>query len=158
MDIGLIEQLDGARDDVNAHVAIIASPIGFTNGAMDRVKTCSVIPLTATSDLLAMLDSGVVPWGKDCLAECDPIRGVIAWGPVGREGITRFGWCEHCGTLHLLCPDCGFVFGITEAEYDEPLRCGGGCGRVYKVKVSEPRRRGGRVARPDGRAAAYGGL
>jgi hypothetical protein len=85
-----------------------------------------------------MLDGGVVPWGQDCLAACDAIRGVIAWRPVEREGMTRFGWCEYCNTLHLLCPDCGFVFGITEAEYEVPLRCSGSCGRVYKVTVSEP--------------------
>lgn len=57
-----------------------------------------------------------------------------------KEGMTRVGWCEHCGPLQLLCPNCGFVFGITHAEYDESLRCGWDCGRVYKVNVLEPMR------------------
>ena len=45
--------------------------------------------------------------------------------------MTLQGHCEHCGTLHIGCPDCGIVFGVTEGELEEVLKCPGSCGRIY---------------------------
>lgn len=133
VDIGIVGQIEDVRDDVGAHLAIIASPIGFTKGALKRAPNVNVTPLVMTSDLLAMLEDLEIPWVHQCHNYlCDEGRGYINWRPPRYEGQTILGSCQYCDVLHLLCPDCGSVFPIHEFDEGKPLRCPG-CIRVYRA-------------------------
>jgi len=133
VDIGLVGQIDDLRDDVGAHLAVIASPIGFTKGALNRAPKVSVFPLVATSDLLAMLDKVEIPWGHQCHSYgCPDYHGFIDWNPYTRDGATRLGSCGYCNTLHVLCPDCGSVFAVHDYDFGKPFKCPG-CARIYRA-------------------------
>ena len=125
--------IDDLRDDVSAHVAIIASPTGFTDGAKKRAKVVGVIPVIVTSDLLGLLTENKIPVDFKCDADCDVIQGLVGWEEVKRAGMTAIGYCRNCRLLHAHCPECGTAFGVTEAEYGLPLKCPGTCGRIYKI-------------------------
>ena len=135
--IGIVDEVDGLRDDVGAHLAIIASPLGFTKGAINRCKQVSVYPLTVTSDLLFMLYGKRVPDDLPCLAACDPAKGRVKWGRAITILQPRFdyveedkGLCVNCNTLHVTCSDCAAVFAVTAEEIGQPIECPGKCGRV----------------------------
>lgn len=130
--VGLIEDL---RDDVGANLAIIASPVGFTEGAMERAREVGVFPLNAPTDLLAMLRDARIPEFVYCLNECDSLRGIVSWdfGEAYRSGSMVIGYCQRCNTIHVACPDCGVMFGIAEFEEGKSLECPGDCGRVFLV-------------------------
>jgi len=131
VDIGIVGEINDLRDDVGAHVAIIASPRGFTKGAMNRAPQVNVIPLRVTSDLLAMLDEIQVPSTYRCLGDCD--SGIVAWDEQDPHCVLQLGICRQCGLVHVLCPDCGDIRGIAKSEIDLPLHCWGGCGKIYRV-------------------------
>jgi hypothetical protein len=121
------------RKDVNAHVVVIASSNGFTAGARRRANGTSVLLLTATSDLLALLSDLGIPWGSNCIVAVGCIDdATVYWHEPSTPGIA-FGRCEFCKSLHLLCPDCGAVFAVSEAEFGSPLSCPGDCGRHFIV-------------------------
>lgn len=130
--VGLIEDM---RDDVGANLAIIASPVGFTDGAMERARELSVFLLNAPTDLLAMLRSVEIPELVDCRNDCDSFRGVVSWrfGERYRPGSMVIGYCQRCNTMHIICPDCGEIFGVAEFDEGESLECPGNCGRVFLV-------------------------
>ena len=110
VDIGLVGQIDDLRDDVGAHLAIIASPIGFTDGARGRAPQVSVALLTVTADLLSMLDKLEIPWLHGCQNDLSEVgRGYIDWRQPSMEGQTILESCQYCDVLHVLCPDCGSV-------------------------------------------------
>jgi hypothetical protein len=135
--IGLIGQIDDLRDDVGAHLAIIASPLGFTAGAKSRASQVSVALLVVTSDLLAMLDKVEIPWVHACLSYgCEAGRGYISWETPQYEGQTILGRCQYCDVLHVLCPDCGSIFPVHEFDEGKPLKCIG-CARIYCVVRDE---------------------
>jgi len=137
VDIGLVGQIDDLRDDVGAHLAIIASPIGFTDGARGRAPQVSVALLTVTADLLSMLDKLEIPWLHGCQNYlCEAGRGYVDWRPPTMEGQTIFGSCQHCDVLHVLCPDCGSVFAVHEYDEGKPLKCPG-CRRIYRAARDE---------------------
>lgn len=138
VDIGLVGQINDLRDDVGAHLAIIVSPIGFTQGARKRAPKVSVFPLVVTSDLLAMLDKVEIPWPHRCHSyACDHDSNVIDWhlGRIWKDG-TVLGNCQVCNTLHVLCPDCGMVFFVHEVDEGKLLKCCG-CERIYRVGRNE---------------------
>ena len=137
VDIGLVGQINDLRDDVGAHLAIIASPIGFTKGARNRAPKVSVVPLVVTSDLLAMLDDVEIPELDRCHNYlCDDERGWVVWQTPSQEGATVLGSCRYCDVLHLLCPDCGFAFPVHEFDEGKPLKCPG-CDRIYRASRDE---------------------
>ena len=46
------------------------------------------------------------------------------------------GNCNWCNTLHIICPKCGGITGISEHNYDEKIECEGGCGSLFCVDTS----------------------
>jgi len=137
IDVGIVDKVAGLRQDVGAHLAIIASPQGFTSGAKDRAPEQHVFLLTATNDLLFMLSSDQIPEWQSCLFElCEPYAPVSWRVPSGpaRYG-TILGRCDLCNGLHVLCPDCGSIFALMEDEYGQPVKCPEECGRIFQVDV-----------------------
>jgi len=137
IDVGIVDEVGGLRKDVGAHLAIIASPQGFTSGAEDRAPEQQVHLLTATNDLLFMLNSDLIPDWQGCLFELCESFASVSWRiPTGiaRYG-TLLGRCDRCNGLHVLCPDCGAVFALMEDEYEEPIKCPSECGRIFRVEV-----------------------
>jgi DNA-directed RNA polymerase subunit M/transcription elongation factor TFIIS len=133
VDINTVGEINDLRDDVAAHAAIIASPRGFTEGARNRCKEVNIFPMVLPSDLLAMLDKTEVPWGHSCLNDmCPQNHGYIDWRAYKHDADTQLGSCGYCGTMHVLCPDCGSVFAVHEFEEGKALKCPG-CERIYSV-------------------------
>jgi hypothetical protein len=137
IDVGLIGQIEDLRDDVGAHLAIVASPLGFTKGARERSRMVNVAPLVVTSDLLAMLDKVEIPWLHGCHNYlCEEGLGYVDWIVPRREGQTVLGNCQYCDVLHVLCSDCGEVFPVHEFDEGKSLKCPG-CDRIYRVARDE---------------------
>lgn len=134
VDIGYVDQVNGQRDDVGAHVAIIASQCGFTKGAEDRAKQVSVFTMRLPSDLLRLLEEAKIPWGRVCSnAICPQYHGYINnWREPAAEGGTRLGRCDYCNMTHVLCRECCSVFGVHDFELGNALKCPG-CRSVYCV-------------------------
>lgn len=136
VDIGIVGQIDDLRDDVGAHLAIIASPVGFTRGAHSRARQVSVALLTVTSDLLAMLEKLKIPWAHSCQNYlCEEGRGYIDWTRRPNQAAVT-GACQYCDVLHVLCPDCGSVFVVHEFDEGKPMKCPG-CERIYRAGRDE---------------------
>lgn len=136
VDIGLVGQIDDLRDDVGAHLAIIASTVGFTKGANNRAKQVSVALLTVTSDLLAMLERLKIPWAHSCQNYlCEEGLGYVDWIPR-QDQVAVTGACQYCDVLHVLCPDCGSVFVVHEFAEGKPMKCPG-CERIYRAGRDE---------------------
>lgn len=136
VDIGLVGRIDDLRDDVGAHLEIIASPLGFTKGAYSRSKQVSVALLTVTSDLLAMLERLEIPWAHSCQNYiCPDGRGFVDWTPRPKN-VAVLGACQYCDVLHVLCPDCGSTFVVHEFDEGKPMKCPG-CDRIYRAGRDE---------------------
>ncbi len=131
IDIGWVGRIRDLRDDVGAHAAIIMAPNGFTKGAEDRAKETSIILRSVTSDLLAMLRCMGYPTREGC-SSCQWM-GELTWHKRRNEEVYRLGHCPMCGMKHVLCVDCGSIFGIGDFEEGKALRCPGGCGSIYSV-------------------------
>jgi DNA-directed RNA polymerase subunit M/transcription elongation factor TFIIS len=129
--VGKVDQVNGLRDDIGAHLAIIASPFGFTAGASNRAAQLPMHLLRVTSDLLGLLESVEIEWGTRCHSYlCDD--GIIMWTPPSMPGATVLGSCQLCDVAHVLCPDCGTVFHIHEYDEERSLKCPG-CERIYSL-------------------------
>jgi hypothetical protein len=137
VDIGLVGQINDLRDDVGAHLAIIASPIGFTEGARNRAPKVSVALLSVTADLLSMLDKVESDFLAGCQNYgCNEDGAYIDWDIPQADGETRLGSCRRCDVLHVLCPDCGSVFAVHEFDEGKPFICPG-CPRIYWAQRDE---------------------
>ncbi|NQU25650.1 MAG: hypothetical protein HQ567_30555 [Candidatus Nealsonbacteria bacterium] len=141
VEIGLVGQVDDLRDDIGAHLAIIASPLGFTKGAQRRAPKVNVALLVVTSDLLEMLNKVKIPWLHSCQNYlCEEGRGYIDWTLRSDKRQAVLGSCQYCDVLHVLCPDCGAVFVVHEFDEGKPLKCPG-CDRIYRAgrdEIHEP--------------------
>jgi hypothetical protein len=137
VDISLVGQINDLRDDVGAHLAIIVSPIGFTEGARNRAPQVSVALLSVTADLLAMLNKVEIDFLQRCHnCLCDEDGAYIDWDIPQADGPTRLGSCRRCDVLHVLCPDCSSVFAVHEYDQGKPLTCPG-CPRIYRADRDE---------------------
>lgn len=134
VEIGYVDRVNGQRDDVGAHVAIIASQCGFTSGAEGRAKQVSVFTMRLPSDLLGLLKEAKIPWGQVCSnVFCPSHQGhIFNWREARGERGTRLGKCDYCAMPHVLCPECCSVFGVHDYELGNPLKCPG-CRSVYCV-------------------------
>lgn len=70
VDVKTVESIGGLRDDVEAHLAIIVSPRGFSETAQKRAPSLAVYTLVATSDLLDLVHGFRIPDYQLCLARC----------------------------------------------------------------------------------------
>jgi hypothetical protein len=131
LDVGWVDRIKGMRDDVGAHAAIIMAPKGFTKGAEDRARETGIIIRPVTSDLLVMLRCMGYPTREGCLG-CRWM-GELTWRKRRNEEVYQLGYCPMCGMKHVLCVDCGSVFGIGDFEEGKSLRCPGDCGSIYSV-------------------------
>ncbi len=56
LDIKDIEEIIGLKEDVQANLAIVVTPMGVSEGARERAKADGVFPLTVTG---RFLDGGI---------------------------------------------------------------------------------------------------
>lgn len=143
VDVKTVESIGGLRDDVEAHLAVIVSPVGFSEAARKRASSLGVYPLVASGDLLSLIRGFALPKYQQCLMDClgedgerPPSVAQVSWHPNVLLGGVVKGYCTWCNTLHLMCPDCSEVTGIAEAQFDMGVLCQGECGRVYYVSCT----------------------
>ena len=132
IDVKEVGALNDLRDDVGAHLAILVSPKGFSPGAKRRASELPIKLLSATNDLLFMLRATKIPYWQGCRV-CS--NGHICWRQLGKgiRSTTILGSCDQCDSIHVICGDCGAVFGVTDFELGTPLFCPEECGCVYCV-------------------------
>lgn len=123
LDIKEIEEIIAFKEDVQANLAIVVSPKGVSDGALERAKADGVYPITVTGDLIALMHRLELP-EKGCLI-CE--TGFVSW----RNELE--GYCDYCNGLHVRCPDCYEVIGIPSTQFDVGVQCGAQCGTVFKV-------------------------
>jgi len=133
MGIGEVDEVAGLKDDVGAHLAIIVTPRGVSDGAMNRAKAVAVRPIVITKDLIAVAEGfweyKFVPC---CICEYtgdeEYPQPEVSW----RSKVE--GYCDWCGGLHIGCPECYEVFAISEVEYDQAIKCPSDCGAIFFVE------------------------
>jgi len=134
IDLSEIGQIITLKSDVEAHMAIVVSPKGITDGAKKQAQNQGVLPIVVTHDLIAAAGK----WDKEDWYECricewdceDGIPNYIDWR---NENV---GYCGRCNSLNVRCPECHEVFGILEGEYETPLQCGYECGSAFYVELT----------------------
>jgi hypothetical protein len=130
IDIRVVDAVEGLRDDLRAHLAIIVTPKGVSDGAMNRAKAVAVRPIVITTDLIAVAE-GFREYEFVPCSICEYTgneeypQPEISW----RSKVE--GYCDWCGGLHVRCPDCYEIFGISEAEYDQAIKCPSDCGAIF---------------------------
>lgn len=120
LDVKVIEEIGGMKDDVRAQLAIVVSPHGVSKGAKARAEALGVYPITVTGDMFVLLDS--LTGDVKCLV-CDRYH-EVSWRMDAIEG-----YCDYCSSLHIRCRDCGAIFAIPDPE-GTPIECPE-CDAVY---------------------------
>lgn len=136
--INLVGQFADTMDDVKAPIGIMVSTSGFDKGAKARAKEKNIYLIHATWDLMLLARGLGEPPRFFCCKGCntafsdnDKLGGIVDWPYLGELDSIAQGNCDWCNTIHLMCPDCGEVTGVLDADYDECIECAGICGRVY---------------------------
>jgi hypothetical protein len=133
IDVSVVGEVISLKEDVGAHMGIVVSPEGITTAARTLALSKGVFPVVATHDLIAAASE----WERDDWETCrvcewemeDGIANYIDWRH------DREGHCNRCNTLHVRCPECHEVFGISEDEYGKPLGCPYDCGSAFYVEL-----------------------
>lgn len=128
-----VDNVAGIKDDVRAHLAIIVTPKGVSNGAVERAKAVGVRPIIITTDLIAVAERFRHTRDMGCLiceytGEEDHSAPVVFWQSELE------GRCNWCNGLHIQCMECCEVFAITETEYDHAIKCPSDCGAIFFVE------------------------
>lgn len=133
--IGIVEidEVAGLKDDVRAHLAIVVTPKGMSSGAVDRAKAVGVRPIIVTTDLIAVAE-GFREYEFEPCRICDYTGDEEYSQPEIFWRSKLAGSCNQCGGLHVRCPECYEVFGISEVEYDQAVKCPSDCGAVFSVE------------------------
>lgn len=132
VDVTVVDEVAGLKDDVRAHLGVIVTPTGISEAAKERAKATGIRPLVVTGDLIAMTH----PFSDytDCLlceynGDEEYSQPEVFWHGVE-------GRCDWCNGIHFRCPDCGAIFAVTEGEYGKALKCPENCGAVFYVDYS----------------------
>lgn len=134
--IAEVDEVAGLKDDVRAHLAIIVTPKGISEGARNRAKAVGVRPVVITTDLMAITEG--IRQHKFEYVQC------LLCEYTGKEEYSppELSWqndveghCIWCNGLHIRCPECYEVFAITEVEYDVAIKCPSDCGAIFFVKM-----------------------
>ena len=133
IDVTVVDEVAGLKDDVRAHLAIIVTPKGVSRAAKERAKAVGVRPVVVTTDLIAVARHFPPPEYTAChiceytgKEEHSPPE--VFW----RSEIE--GRCDWCNGFHIRCPECHSIFGVIEAEYDQAIKCPEECGAVFFVE------------------------
>jgi len=131
--IRVIDEVTGLKDDVRAHLAIIVTPMGISRAAKERAKAVGVRPIVVTTDLIAVTRPFPQPEYMGCCL-CE-YTGKEEYSPPEVFWRSKVeGRCNWCNGLHIRCPECQCVFAVSEAEYDQALKCPEDCGAVFFVE------------------------
>lgn len=120
-DIGLISVL---KNDVQAHLAVAVTPEGVSTAGRELGKSLGVYTVTVTDDLIS-LARGLNAADSERCSACE--YGWVSWGLDQTHA-----YCDHCGQLHLRCPDCRTVVAIND-QFNVGIKCGSECGTVFLV-------------------------
>lgn len=133
IDIHVVDEVAGLKDDVRAHLGIIVTPHGVSRAAKERAKAVGIRPIVVTTDLIAVTS----PFPEEEFTEChlceytgkeEYPQPEVSWqSPVE-------GYCDWCNGLHARCPECGIVFAVSETEYDKTIKCPYECGTIFFVE------------------------
>lgn len=130
IDVHVVDEVAGLKDDVRAHLGLIVTPHGISRAARERAKAVGIRPIVVTNDLIAV--ASPFPQGEFTKCHLCEYTGNEEYPPpeVSWQSPVE-GRCDWCNGLHVRCPECGIVFAISEAEYDTPIKCPYDCGTVF---------------------------
>jgi len=130
IDVHVVDEVAGLKDDVRAHLGIIVTPHGISKAAKERAKAVGIRPIVVTTDLIAV--ASPFPEGEYTKCRLCEYTGKEEYPPpeVSWQSPVE-GHCDWCNGLHFRCPECGIVFAVTEAEYDKVIKCPYECGSIF---------------------------
>lgn len=136
LDVNDIGKLAVLKDDVRAHLMVAVTSHGASQAGIQLGQNRGVYVLTATPDLLALLQDMGIPDISPCTV-CG--LGTITWNQpnelvlklTGGHTLYLEGTCNDCSTIHFRCGDCGVIQGIPDGKI---LKCPG-CGLIAWIGI-----------------------
>jgi len=122
IDVTVIDEVAGLKDDVRAHLAIVVTPKGISQPARERAKAVGVHPIIVTLDLIAVVQRFPLPEFTGCLI-CEYTDEEDHSPPEVQWQSDIEGHCDWCDGLHIRCPECYEIFAIHEVEYEQAIKC-----------------------------------
>jgi hypothetical protein len=114
-----VDAFYGFLDDVAANKGVLISNSGFTDGAKKRAGGSNLELETLTLEEAEEYDwADLLEHSCAGLGDC---WGTIRWEFYDGSG-SQAGHCDHCGTFHIKCGDCGYVDSYLR---DEIIHCNG---------------------------------
>ncbi len=130
IDVHVVDEVAGLKDDVRAHLGIIVTPHGISKAAKERAKAVGIRPIVVTTDLIAI--ASPFPEGNFTACRLCEYTGKEEYPPPEVSWRSPVeGYCDWCNGLHFRCPECYEIFAITEAQYDQAIKCPYDCGSVF---------------------------
>jgi hypothetical protein len=131
IDLKTVESFIGFCEDVGAHLGILITNVGYSQGANNRVKTyhrdikLDIVKFIELEDYSFNID-----FCRFCKTDDGLPRGIIEWGSPFRldnNGITTIineGNCSTCDALYIKCQGCGEILSFGDDYKDIQCMCG----------------------------------
>lgn len=138
-----VETFIGLVDDVGAPMGLLVTTAGFTSGATGRaavergirVQVVRIEDLPTWDPPLVSCEfcaEAIHPDALPGMAYVDRQVEVVTESD-GLIEVTA-GYCDKCGALHLQCPRCETINGVSEWLTGEWIECEGGCGSEWCLR------------------------
>lgn len=136
IDVKTVESFIGFSEDVEAHIGIMITNVGYTKSADKRAKNhhkdiqLDIVEFENFDDYEFSYSSCYL-----CKDEEDFPRGLVRWdGPFslvsdGKATLISSGECSYCRESYVKCQGCGETLNFSDIDN---LECD--CGNIFEIK------------------------